>query len=92
MESPIEIINNVCIEVNRIRKKNGEYYFAKRYMFIADIVSIEGDVYGEGMTKCTRLDLRDDTFIKVKEPYKKLKETHEIWWKHVQDSEKEPGE
>lgn len=83
MESPIEIINNTHIEVTRILKIQGEYYYAKCYFFIVDISGIEASHYN-GLIKCSKIWLSDGTIIKVKERYKHLKETHVIWQKWVQ--------
>lgn len=87
METPIEIFNNTHIELRRVIKYNGAYYFGKIYMFLADIKSVEGSFYGSEMKKCSKVWLEDGTYIKVSEQYKDIRDTHRIWWKGLQDKD-----
>ena len=92
METPIEIFNNNSIELTKIVKiGNNEYYFPKKYFYLADIFSIEASRYGVEKEKCTTIIFNDGTRLKFKEPYKQIRDTYKVWqrWLQMQEIKEE---
>lgn len=89
MEStPIEIFNNNSIELTKIVKIGAnEYYFPKKYFYLADIFSIEASRYGVEKEKCTTIIFNDGTKLKFKEPYKQIRDTYKVWQKWLQEQD-----
>lgn len=95
MEStPIEIFNNNSIELNRVVKINGKYYFVKRYLYLADIESFEASKYGiereaKDRENCTKIEFQNGAVYKFKEPYKNIRDTYKVWQKWLQEHERQ---
>lgn len=77
METPIPIINNTHIELNRIVKFKGECYENKISMYLADIVRLEVARRFDTGKVCTKIVTSDEYFL-VSEHYKKVNPT----WLH----------
>ena len=92
METPIEIHNNNSIELTKIIKIGvNDYYFPKKYFYLADIFSIEASRYGVDKEKCTIIIFNDGNKSKFKEPYKAIRDTYKVYQKYLQEVEsKEP--
>ena len=92
METPIEIHNNNSIELTKIIKIGvNDYYFPKKYFYLADIFSIEASRYGVDKEKCTIIIFNDGNKSKFKEPYKQIRDTYKAYQKYLQEVEnKEP--
>lgn len=87
-ETPIPIIENTHIELNKIVLYKGEICKAKKLIYIGDIYSLESSKRHDNGELCTKVFLHDDVF-RVSEKYKKLKETWLIWLQWVKSTEKD---
>ena len=79
MESPIEIHSFTHIELTKIVKIKDGYYYPKFYFFLAEIKTIEACRYGTDKSKCTKIEFEDNSFIKVTESYKSVRDTYKVW-------------
>ena len=94
--SEAKSINN-SIELNRIVKIKGEYFFVKKYLYLADIYSIEGAVYGNeknyaDRTRCTLIIFNDGVKMRFKEKYKAVVETYKYYQNWLQELDKKDDE
>lgn len=89
MEStPIEIFNNNSIELTRIVRFKDEYFFNKKYFYLADIYSIEASRYSVEKLKCTKIILNDGSTFIVSESYKSIRDTYKVFQKWLQEQDK----
>ena len=86
LQTPIPIINNTHIELNRLVMFKGEICKAKKCFYIADIADLESSKRKDNDMLCTKIYTSTDVF-RVSEKYKPLKET---WLKWLDWEKKQP--
>lgn len=85
----MELINGIQIEVTEITIKKQSLlnkrsvFFFKRKVFLGDIkgVSEENYLVENNYSKCTALNIEDEGWVKIREPYDEVCAVHSEWWR-----------
>lgn len=85
----MELINGIQIEVTEITIKKQSLlnkrsvFFFKRKVFLGDIkgVSEENYLVENNYSKCTALNIEDEGWVKIREPYDEICAVHSEWWR-----------